>query len=253
MNSPIQLGVFGAKGKMGQEIVRLASSDPRFTVVAQLDRGDDPLRGFVSCDVIIDFSHPSATASLVEACVALDKALVSGTTGHTSEEKATIRDAAQKIPILHAPNFSLGVMVLGRLVQEAARWLLGEGYEVEIVELHHRNKLDAPSGTACRLAEMIGQSMQRQWQEMARFGRAGQTGPRSKEELGMHSLRGGDVIGEHTVLFLTEGERLELSHKAWSRAAFASGALKGALWIRNRPAGLYSIEDMLGSQPKSSF
>jgi 4-hydroxy-tetrahydrodipicolinate reductase len=240
-----RIAIFGAKGRMGREVLRLAENDPRFVVVGVVDQGDDPVGPFGSSDVVIDFSHHSATPRLVELCAELSKPLVTGTTGHTPQEKERIAEAARRIPIVAAPNFSFGVSLLLRLVRDAARVLSKEGYQAEILEIHHSGKRDAPSGTACHLAELLAQGSGKSWRELARFGRVGETGPRSESEIGIHSLRGGDVVGEHTVIFFSDGERVELAHRAWSRTPFAAGALRAALWVQDRSPGLYGMEDVL--------
>ena len=192
----------------------------------------------------IDVSHHTVTSELIEA-LRPGRPLVIGTTGHTAEEKQLLADAAKRIPVLVAPNFSVGVNLLFFLTRKAAE-ILGSGYDQEIIEMHHRNKLDAPSGTAKRLAEVLCEVKGRGYDELVLGGREGETGKRTGDEIAVHALRGGDVVGDHTVIFAGTGERVELTHKASSRDTFAFGALRAAKWILGQKPGLYSMEDVLG-------
>jgi 4-hydroxy-tetrahydrodipicolinate reductase len=240
-----QIIMVGSRGRMGQAIIRLANASPEFGVAAEVDAGDDLAGAVAKGDAVIDFSHHSATRNVIEAAIQQQKPLVIGTTGHTPEELAAIHAAATRIPLVFAPNFSIGVNVLFYLTRKAAE-ILGSGFDQEVIEMHHRLKLDAPSGTAKRLGEILCEVKGRPYDDLIRNGREGETGQRTVDEIGMHSLRGGDVVGDHTVVFATVGERVELTHKASSRDTFGSGALRAAAWVRGQPAGLYSMQDVLG-------
>ena len=230
---------------MGQA-VSAAAGDLGLHIGAAVDIGDDPARHVGGCDVIIDFSTPAATPILLRLAVKHRKPLVIGTTGHTAAEKRPLLRLAARIPCVWAGNFSIGVNLLFHLTREAAH-ILDANYDAEVIEMHHRFKKDAPSGTAVRLLEII--LKERQLTPAAlRHGRTGITGERSAREVGVHSLRGGDVVGDHTVIFAALGERLELTHKASDRAIFARGALRAAQWIVAQPPGVYDMQDVLGLQ-----
>jgi 4-hydroxy-tetrahydrodipicolinate reductase len=209
---------------------------------------DDPGVLLQDADGVIDFSLPGVTAELCPRCADRSLPLVVGTTGLDRDQLQGLRSAAERIPIVFAPNMSVGVNVLLSLAAEAAR-LLGEGYDLEIVEAHHNQKVDAPSGTALRLAEVLAGSTGRfgALEERACYGRGpGVTGPRTESQIGIHTVRGGDIVGEHTVMLCGDGERLELTHRASSRQTFARGALRALRWAAGRPAGLYDMQDVLG-------
>ena len=243
MTSP-RILINGAKGRMGHAL--LASAQQLgLTVTAALDQGDDLAAALPSCDVIVDFSHHSVTAGLIELAIQHRKTLVIGTTGHSFEEKAKLAArAGAAIPCVWTGNYSVGVNVLYHLVAEAAR-VLDDSYDAEVIEMHHRFKKDAPSGTAAGLVEILMRARELNETDL-RYGRQGITGERTKREIGVHSLRGGDVIGDHTVVFATLGERIELTHKASDRAILSRGALHAARWVFGRPAGLYDMQDVLG-------
>ncbi len=228
---------------MGQTIAGLAG-ETGIIIRAALDVGDDLAAHLARCDVIIDFSSHQATAKVLEAAVAHKKAVVIGTTGHDADEKRRLLPLAAKVPCVWAGNFSVGVNLLFALTRRAAR-VLGSDYDAEVVEMHHRFKKDAPSGTAARLLEIILEE-RKLGADALRHGRAGITGERKPTEVGVHALRGGDVVGEHTVMFAGLGERLELTHKASDRAIFARGALRAAAWVANQPPGVYDMQDVLG-------
>lgn len=233
----------GAKGRMGQAILSVAG-ETGCEVVAQCDLGVDPQPLLGDCEVVVDFSSHESTPELAEQCVTAGKPLVIGTTGHLPEEADRIRACAEKIPMVWAGNYSVGVNVLLHLTRKAAE-LLNDPYHPEIVEMHHRFKKDAPSGTAENLLEAILEG--RDWNaESALRGRAGLTGERPDREVGMHSLRGGDVVGEHSVIFAGPGERVTLSHSASDRSIFARGALMAAKWVVGRDPGIYRMEEVLG-------
>ena len=244
MKTPVRVLLVGAKGRMGQAIAA-AAEGAGAEIVAGLDQGDDLTKEIGRCDVVVDFSHPSATESVSRACLGAAKPLVIGTTGHSDKERALIETSAKSLPVVLSPNFSIGVNALFWLTREAAR-MLGEDYDLEIVETHHRLKKDAPSGTAKKLAEILCEARKLDYATNARHGREGLIGERPAKEIGVHSIRAGDVVGDHTVTFGGPGERLELTHKASSRDTFAAGALRAARWIVGKPPGLYSMEDVLG-------
>lgn len=237
--------IVGAKGRMGQALVSLAKPESGYTLVQGIDAGDDIAPHIPETDAIIEFSHHSVTVPLAKQAAAQKKALVIGTTGHSEADKAAISEISRTIPIVFAPNFSVGVNLLFFLTRKAAQ-ILGTDYDQEVVEMHHRLKLDAPSGTARRLGEILAEVQDAPYDELIRNGRVGEVGKRTKREIGMHALRGGDVVGDHTVHFATMGERVELTHRASSRDTFASGALRAAAWAVKQPAGLYTMQDVLG-------
>ncbi|MEJ0000686.1 MAG: 4-hydroxy-tetrahydrodipicolinate reductase [Verrucomicrobiota bacterium] len=237
--------IVGAKGRMGEALVRLALADPALELAATIDKGESLAEVIDRGDVVIEFAQHAVTPETVRLAAERGKALVIGTTGHTEAERAAIAAAAARVPAVFAPNFSVGVNLLFYLTQIAAE-VLGEDYDQEVVEMHHRLKLDAPSGTARRLGEILAEASGGTYEELARHGRQGDTGVRPKRIIGMHALRGGDVVGDHTVHFSTVGERLELTHRASSRDTFAAGALRAATWARRQPPGLYSMQDVLG-------
>ena len=207
--------------------------------------GADVAAAVGAADCIIDFTRPEATAAHVAACVAAGKRAVIGTTGFTAAQKAENALAAQRIPIVLAPNFAVGVNVIFKLAEVAAR-ILGEGYDVEIVEAHHRHKVDAPSGTALRLGEVVAGALGRDLKACAVYGREGITGERDPKTIAFHAVRGGDIVGEHTVIFAGEGERVEVAVKSGSRMTYAMGALRAARWLGARGPGLYDMFDVLG-------
>ncbi len=237
--------ITGAKGRMGQALVSCAKNFPRLQVVAALGRADDPAALIPGCDVVIDFSSHTATPGFVDLCVKNRKAIVIGTTGLGESETAAIRQASSQIPVVLASNFSTGVNTLFWLTRKAAE-ILGTDFDLEVVEMHHRLKKDAPSGTAKSLAEVLADVRKQQLAEVARHGRVGIVGARTASEIGVHSIRGGDVVGDHTVIFANVGERVELTHKASSRDTFANGALRAAEWLARQKPGLYDMKDVLG-------
>jgi 4-hydroxy-tetrahydrodipicolinate reductase len=245
MKAPVRVLLVGAAGRMGQTIVAAARTQSEIEIAAQCDIGD-PLEGSLAdCDVVIDFSHADAAEVNCAASVSHHKPIVIGTTGHSREQTSAIAQAAKSVPVVHAPNFSVGVNTLFWLTRRAAE-LLGDGFDLEIVETHHRLKKDAPSGTAKRLAQLLCDARGLSYDVDVVHGREGLVSERSSKEIGVHAIRAGDVIGEHTVVFAGTGERLELTHKASSRETFALGALRAARWIIGKPARLYTMEDVLG-------
>ena len=230
---------------MGQMLIACAKELPAVSIGAAVDVGDDFSAGLAQSDAVIDFSHHSACEAVLGSCVAGKKTVVIGTTGHTDAEVAAIRNASKVIPVVFSGNYSTGVNALYWLTRKAAE-ILGPEFDLEIIETHHRLKKDAPSGTARNLAEILAGVRDLEYNADMRHGRHGDVGARTKREIGMHAIRGGDVIGDHTVLFASPGERLELTHKASGREIFARGALRAALWAHGQPAGLYTMQDVLG-------
>ena len=258
--------VCGAAGRMGRLLVQLIAAAPEARLVAAVEAPGHPALGRdagevagiaptgvrlsaeyapTSDTVTLDFTAPEAALAHLAAAAQVGAAVVVGTTGLSAAERAQAEELARRTRAVIAPNMSVGVAVLEGLVTAAAR-AVGEGFDVEIVEIHHRLKRDAPSGTALRLGEVAAQAKGGQLPELACFGRSGEPGPRSDREIGILGVRGGDVIGDHTVLFLGAGERIELTHRAQNRECLARGALRAALWLPSQPPGLYTMRDVLG-------
>ncbi len=235
----------GSKGRMGQALLACGARMPEIQVLAGVDVGDDLAAALPTCDVVIDFSFHSVTARVAKLCAEQRKAFVIGTTGHAEAEKAVIREASKVIPMVWASNFSTGVNTLFWLSRRAAE-ILGPGFDIEVIEMHHRLKKDAPSGTATTLLEILAATRKLQLEEALRHGREGITGERTSNEIGVHAVRGGDVVGDHTVIFAANGERVELTHKASSRDTFANGALRAAQWVAGKAPGIYDMQDVLG-------
>jgi len=237
--------ITGSKGRMGRALLACAPQHTDLVVTGQIDQGDD-LRGVIQHgDVVIDFSSHNATQEIAAACAEHKKALVIGTTGHSEESKNQFTCFSSQIPMVVSSNFSTGVNALFWLTRKAAE-ILGPDFDIEILEMHHRLKKDAPSGTARTLAEILVEVRKQELEQVARYGRSGLVGERTAAEIGVHSLRGGDVVGDHTVVFAATGERIELSHKASSRDTFAHGALRAASWAVKQKPGLYDMQDVLG-------
>jgi 4-hydroxy-tetrahydrodipicolinate reductase len=243
MAQPLTILLNGAQGRMGRAIGAIAP-ELGIAIGAAIDEGQDAAAALAGCDVIVDFSSPRATRALLELAVARQKPIVVGTTGHEAGEKAALLPLAGRVPCVWAGNFSVGVNLLFALVRRAAH-TLGADYDVEVIEMHHRFKQDAPSGTAARILEIILEERKLE-ADALRHGRQGITGARSPTEVGVHALRGGDVVGDHTVIFAGLGERLELTHKAGDRAIFARGALRAAQWVVGQKPGVYDMQDVLG-------
>lgn len=243
MSTP-RLIINGAKGRMGQALLA-AAKDLNLNVVAAVDAGDDLAAAVAKGDVIVDFTAHSATRAVIQVAAAQRKALVIGTTGHSAAEKKELLALASQVPTVWAGNFSVGVNLLFALTRRATA-VLGADYDTEVVEMHHRFKKDAPSGTAARLLEIILEERKLEAAHALKHGRHGITGERQSSEVGVHALRGGDVVGDHTVIYAALGERVELTHKASDRQIFARGALRAAQWIVGRPAGVYDMQDVLG-------
>jgi 4-hydroxy-tetrahydrodipicolinate reductase len=239
----LRIALVGAKGRMGHAITSSAQ-EMGFSVAAALDVGDDLAAGIRASDAVVDFSSHKITGDIVRLAVASKKPLVIGTTGHGTDEKKHLLAECAKIPTVWSGNYSVGVNLLFALTQRATQ-ILGADYDTEVIEMHHRFKKDAPSGTAARLLEIILKE-RKLAADSLRHGREGITGERKPTEVGVHALRGGDVVGDHTVIFAALGERVELSHKASDRAIFARGALRAAAWVVGQNPGVYDMQDVLG-------
>lgn len=253
----IKISVCGAAGRMGTSIIRLAGLDKEFEVAGAVEAAGNPLLGtgnpqitddiakaVQACDVLIDFTTPKASIEHLVEALKNSKAAVIGTTGFSETELSEIKGAAKKIPIVFSPNMSVGVNLLFKLAEEAARTV--PGYDIEIIELHHNQKKDAPSGTAGKLLEIIARALGRDPKKTGVYGREGVPGARTKEEIGVMAVRAGDIVGDHMVLMAGPGERIELIHRAHSRDTLAAGALRAAKWISGKTPGLYDMQDVLG-------
>lgn len=262
-----RIAVTGAAGRMGKTLIEAVTQAEGAALTAAIERPQSTLVGadagelagvgrlgvtvagsleqvLDDFDVLIDFTHPTSTLVNLELCRAHGKAMVIGTTGFSEEEKQQIAEAARQIGVVFAPNFSVGVNLCLKLLDMAAR-VMGDDADIEVIEAHHRHKVDAPSGTALRMGEVVAQALGRDLHKVAVYGREGQTGARARETIGFATVRAGDVVGDHTVLFATEGERVEITHKASSRMTFANGAVRSALWLETQGAGLYDMQDVL--------
>jgi 4-hydroxy-tetrahydrodipicolinate reductase len=263
-----RIAVMGAAGRMGKVLVEAVHQAPGVSLGAAIVSPGSSLEGADAgelagvgklgiilksslaaavddFDVLIDFTNPELTLANLAECVRLNKAMVVGTTGLSAEQKQTLSDQARHTPVVFAPNMSVGINLLLDILHRAAS-VLQDGYDVEIIETHHRHKVDAPSGTALRLGEVVADAMGRNLEECAVYGRKGITGPRAATEIGFETIRAGDVVGDHTVLFASEGERIEITHKASSRMTFAKGAVRACAWIKGQTNGLYDMQDVLG-------
>ncbi|WP_018718309.1 4-hydroxy-tetrahydrodipicolinate reductase [Arhodomonas aquaeolei] len=263
-----RIGIVGAAGRMGRNLIQATIDREDLTLAAAVDRpggsligadageligagslgvaiGDDLAAMADHFDVLIDFTLPEATDANLAICRQRGRALVIGTTGHSEEQRGRIREIAGEIPVVFAANYSAGVTLCLRLVDMAAR-ALGDDFDTEVIEAHHRHKVDAPSGTALRLGEVLARALDRDLDECAVYGRQGHTGERAARTIGFETIRGGDIVGEHTVMFAGIGERVEIAHRASSRMTFARGAVRAAQWVATRGPGLYDMEDVLG-------
>ena len=262
-----RIAVMGAAGRMGKTLIEAVQQTPGAGLTAAVDRPDStlvgadagelaalgrigvPLSGDLDrvveeFDVLIDFTHPTVTLKNLAFCRKHGKAMIIGTTGFSVEEKQLLAEAGKDIPIVFAANFSVGVNLCLKLLDTAAR-VLGDDVDIEIMEAHHRHKVDAPSGTAVRMGEVIADALGRDLKKVVVYGREGQTGARERETIGFATVRAGDIVGDHTVLFAAYGERVEITHKASSRMTFAKGAVRAALWLDGREPGLYDMQDVL--------
>lgn len=264
----VKIAVCGAAGRMGQRIIVAvkeaegaelsgALERPGHELVGQ-DAGllagvgklgvaiSDDLNAVVKgCDVLIDFTTPKVSLKNLEACALQKKSIVIGSTGFSPEEKSLAAELAKEIPVVLAPNMSVGVNVCFKILADIAK-TLGEDFDVEIVEAHHRMKKDAPSGTAIRMGEVVAEALGRNYRDVANCHREGITGERTKEEIGMQTVRGGDIVGEHTVYFIGMGERIELTHRAHTRDMFSRGSVRAAKWVVGKKPGIYDMQDVLG-------
>lgn len=267
MNPALAVAILGASGRMGRALIEATLRSSELSLSAAVERAGNPVVGMdagvmigvaaagvpvtdtllpalAQSAVLVDFTTPAATLAALEACVEVGRPIVIGTTGFTPEQKVLIGKASRSIPVCIAANYSIGVNVALKLVEIAAR-TLGPEYDVEIVEAHHRHKVDSPSGTALALGEAAAAGLGRDLRSNAVYGREGQIGARNPNTIGFATVRGGDVVGDHTVMYLGDGERLEISHRASNRANFATGALRAAIWMAEQPPGLYSMRDVL--------
>lgn len=266
-STPHRVCIAGASGRMGRMLIEAVQAADDCVLSAALDRPDSPALGkdaagflgqpagvaitadldaaLAASDVLIDSTRPEGTMAHLAACVRHGTALVIGTTGFTDEQKAAITQAAQQVPIVMAPNMSVGVNVTMKLLEMAAK-ALATGYDIEIVEAHHRHKVDAPSGTALKMGEVIASALGRDLKDCAVYERVGHTGERDPSTIGFATVRGGDVVGDHTVMFLGTGERIEITHKSSSRATYAQGSLRAVRFLAEQRSGLFDMFDVLG-------
>jgi 4-hydroxy-tetrahydrodipicolinate reductase len=263
-----RIAVNGAAGRMGKTLIEAIAANPDTTLAAAVERPDSTLLGadagelaglgrngirivgsladvIDAFDVLIDFSSPGASADNARLCASAGKAMVVGTTGFDAAQLEQVNTAARAVPLCMSSNFSTGVNLCFRLLDIAAR-VLGDTVDIEISEAHHRHKVDAPSGTALSMGQVVAGALGRDLEKVAVYGREGQTGARARDTIGFATVRAGDIVGDHTVLFAADGERIEITHKASSRMAFARGAVRAAAWLPGRAPGLYSMQDVLG-------
>ena len=263
----IRYAIAGSSGRMGRTLIEAVQQDPGASLVAALEHAGSPFIGrdagelvgapcgvkigadldaaLAVADCLIDFTRPEGTLQHLAACRRHKVSLVIGTTGFSAQGKAAIEAAARDIPIVFAPNMSVGVNAVFRLLDVAAR-ILNDGYDIEVVEAHHRHKVDAPSGTALRMGEVVASALGRSLSECAVYGREGHTGERPATQIGFATIRGGDIVGDHTVLFAGGGERIEITHKSASRMPYAQGALRAGRYLSGRSQGLFDMQDVLG-------
>jgi 4-hydroxy-tetrahydrodipicolinate reductase len=262
----MKLAIAGASGRMGRMLIEAALSEPDATIAAALDRVDSPdigrdcgeflgratgarvtgdIGAVAGCDVLIDFTRPEATLAHLAACAAAGTAIVIGTTGFDDAGKAAIRRASAKIGVVFAPNMSVGVNATFKLLEMAAK-MLDRGYDIEIIEAHHRHKVDAPSGTALKMGETIASALGEKLSDVAVYAREGHTGERRSGTIGFATVRGGDIVGDHTVLFAGTGERIEITHRSSSRMTYATGSMRAARFLVGRGPGLFDMFDVLG-------
>ena len=264
----IRIAVVGATGRMGQCLIEAAATAANTELTVAVSRPESQSVGrdagevagigrvgvqvsdslgevLDRFDVLIDFTRPEASLQYLEICRQAGRKMVIGTTGYSSEQRALLAEAARDMAIVLAPNMSVGVNLSLKLLEMAAR-VMGEDTDIEIIEAHHRNKIDAPSGTALRMGEVIAEKLGRDLGSCAIYGREGNTGVRDRQTIGFSTIRAGDIVGEHTVMFADEGERIEITHKASSRMTFANGAIRAATWLNDRGNGLYDMQDVLG-------
>ena len=263
----MRIAIAGSSGRMGRTLIEAVHASPDLRLSAALDIASssvlgkdagealgiatgvaisaDYVKGIVASDCLIDFTRPEASLLHLEACLDSGKKMVIGTTGFSPPDKQRILDAAKRIAIVFAPNMAIGVNATFKLAEVAAK-ILGDAYDVEIVEAHHRHKVDAPSGTALKLGEMVARALGRELKNCAVHGREGNTGERDPKSIGFHAIRGGDIVGEHTVIFAGGGERVEITVRSQSRMTYAAGALRAARFLDTKTSGLYDMQDVLG-------
>jgi 4-hydroxy-tetrahydrodipicolinate reductase len=241
----LRIAVAGASGRMGRMLIEAVEAAPDCALAGTLDLGRDIAAGLADAQVLIDFTRPEGTLAHLAACRERGVKMVIGTTGFSETQKAQIAEHARHIALMLSPNMSVGVNVVLRLLDTAAR-ALAEGYDVEIVEAHHRHKVDAPSGTALKMGEVVAAALGRDLKACAVYGREGVTGERDPGTIGFATVRGGDIVGDHTVMFCGTGERIEIAHKSSSRATYAQGALRAARFLADKPHGLFDMNDVLG-------
>ena len=239
-----RIAINGSKGKMGQALIEAINSSSQSDFGAVFDKGDNLIDSISNCEVLIDFSRPEASLNALAVCKDAGKAMVIGTTGFTDSELELIGQASKEIPIVFAPNMSIGVNLTLKILETSAK-VIGPDSSIEIIEAHHRYKVDSPSGTALKMGEVIANALGRDLSECAVYGREGIEEPRDMNTIGFSSIRGGDVVGEHTVAFFMDGERVEITHKASSRMIYANGAVRAANWLSDKSSGLYSMQDVL--------
>lgn len=242
----IKIAISGANGRMGQMLQEAVKNNPK-TEISTLINQDDNLQDFVGdFDILIDFTRPVATLKYLEICAQYNKKMVIGTTGFSDEELVLLQNYGEKMPLVFAPNMSVGVNLTLKLLEQTAK-VIGEQSDIEIVEAHHRYKVDAPSGTALKMGEVIANTLGRDLKECAIYGREGIEAEREKTTIGFSTIRGGDVVGEHTAFFFMDGERIEITHKASSRMVFASGAVRACEWLDDTSKNeVYTMNDVLG-------
>ena len=243
--SALRIAVAGASGRMGRMLIDAVEQADDMTLAGKLDLGLDARAGLAQAQVLIDFTRPEGTLEDLRLCRELGVAAVIGTTGFSDAQKAEIAAQARHVPIVMAPNMSVGVNVVLKLLDMAAR-ALNEGYDIEIIEAHHRHKVDAPSGTALKMGEVIASALGRDLKDCAVYAREGVTGERDPSTIGFATIRGGDIVGDHTVMFAGTGERIEITHRSNSRAGYAQGSLRAARFLADKRSGLYGMNDVLG-------
>ena len=239
-----RIAINGSKGKMGQTLIEAINSTSQSEFGAGFDKGDSLIDSISNFEVLIDFSRPEASLSALSVCQSSGKAMVIGTTGFADSELELIEQASKEIPIVFAPNMSVGVNLTLKILETSAK-VIGPDSSIEIIEAHHRYKVDSPSGTALKMGEVVANALGRDLSKCAVYGREGIEEPRDMNTIGFSSIRGGDVVGEHTVAFFMDGERVEITHKASSRMIYANGAVRAANWLSDKPSGLYSMQDVL--------
>ena len=240
----IRIAINGSKGKMGQALIEAVNASSKAELGAGFDKGDSLGGSLNDFDILIDFSRPEASLSAISTCKDSGKAMVIGTTGFSDSELQLIHQASKEIPIVFAPNMSVGVNLTLKILETSAK-VIGPDSSIEIIEAHHRYKVDSPSGTALKMGEVVANALGRDLSECAVYGREGIEEPRDQNTIGFSSIRGGDVVGEHTVAFFMDGERVEITHKASSRMIYANGAVRAAKWLSGKPSGMYSMQDVL--------